>query len=48
MIKIEVYGYVWSSKQNGAVLKTNGLAPCLTIGQHSGVEPKILCVYETD
>ena len=40
-------GYVWKSQQNGAVYDIQGLSPCLSVGQHSGVEPKIMeIVYE--
>lgn len=46
--KIIVVGYVWNSRQNGIVLDIRGVSPCFTIGQHSGVEPKIRVVYETD
>ena len=42
-----VMGRVWKSNQNGIVYDPNGLAPCLTVGAHSGVEPKIV-VYETN
>ena len=46
--KIIVVDYVWNSRQNGVVLDIRGVSPCLTIGQHSGVEPKIKVVHETD
>lgn len=46
--KIIVVGYVWNSRQNGMVLDIHGVSPCFTVGQHSGVEPKIKVVYETD
>jgi len=46
--KIVVVGYVWNSRQNGMVLDIRGVSPCFTVGQHSGVEPKIKVVYETD
>ena len=39
--KIIIRGYAWKSKQNGAVYDVNGIAPTLTIGMHSGVEPFI-------
>ena len=45
--KIIVVGYVWNSRQNGMVLDVCGISPCLSVGQHSGVEPKIMVVYET-
>lgn len=38
---------IWRSKQNGMVYSTDGLAPCICVGQHSGVEPKII-EYEKD
>ncbi len=46
--KIVKVGYVWSSRHNGIVLDSCGLSPCLCVGQHSGVEPKIRIIYETD
>lgn len=46
--KIVVVGYVWNSRQNGMVLDIRGVSPCFTVGQHSGVEPKIKVIYETD
>jgi len=33
---------IWKSHQNGWVYDTQGLCPTLTVGQHSGVEPKII------
>ena len=45
--KIIIVGYVWNSRQNGIVLDIRGVSPCFTIGQHSGVEPKIRVVHET-
>lgn len=36
---------IWRSHQNGWVYDPQGLAPCLTVGNHSGVEPKII-VYD--
>lgn len=45
---IRVVGWVYESRQNGAVFDVRGLAPCLSVGCHSGVEPKIGIVYETD
>ena len=33
---------IWKSNQNGWVYDPNGIAPCLSVGQHSGVEPKII------
>ena len=37
-----VVGKIWKSEQNGLVYDPSGLAPCLTVGAHSGVEPKII------
>lgn len=47
MDKIVVIGYVYESRQNGGVIGIYGVAPCLGVGSHSGVEPKIQQVYET-
>jgi len=38
---------VWRSQQNGWVYDPQGIAPCMTVGQHSGVETKII-EYEKD
>ena len=38
-------GQIWRSKQNGQVYDPNGIAPCICVGHHAGVEPKII-VYE--
>lgn len=46
--KIVIAGYVWESRQNGTVLDVSGISPCISVGQHSGVEPKIRVVYEVD
>lgn len=45
--KCVIVGKIWKSEQNGLVYDPNGLSPCLTVGHHSGVEPKII-VYEKD
>lgn len=45
--RILIDGFVWNSRQNGMFLNTSGISPCLNVGQHSGVEPKISIVYET-
>lgn len=37
-----IVGQVWQSKQNGKVYDPGGLAPCLCVGHHAGVEPKII------
>lgn len=44
--KIIIIGYVYESKQNGGVLDVNGIAPCLGVGCHSGVSPRIKVEYE--
>lgn len=44
--KIIIIGYVYASNQNGGVHSPKGVAPCLGVGQHSGVEPKIEVRYE--
>lgn len=46
--KIVIAGYVWESRQNGTVLDVSGISPCISVCQHSGVEPKIKVVYEVD
>lgn len=46
--KIIIVGNVWNSRQNGSVLDVRGISHCITIGQHSGTEPKIRVVYEND
>jgi len=33
---------IWRSQQNGWVYDPDGISPCLGVGQHSGVEPKII------
>lgn len=35
-------GQIWRSRQNGMVYDPDGLAPCLCVGNHSGVQPKII------
>ena len=42
---VKMIGRVYKSQQNGGVFDPNGIAPCLCVGHHSGVEPKII-VYE--
>lgn len=37
-----VTGQIWKSRQNGMVYDPRGIAPCLCVGNHSGVEPKII------
>ena len=37
-----IVGQVWQSKQNGKVYDPDGVAPCLCVGHHAGVEPKII------
>lgn len=44
--KIKTLGYVWRSRQNGAVYDMGGVSPTLSCGQHSGVEPKIMVFEE--
>lgn len=46
--RIAIVGNVWNSRQNGMFLDIRGVSPCLTVGQHSGVEPKIKVTYKTD
>ena len=37
-----VTGQIWKYRQNGMVYDPEGIAPCLCVGNHSGVEPKII------
>lgn len=47
--RIIIEGFVWKSQQNGGVFNPKGIAPCLSCGCHSGVEPKIIeIVYENE
>lgn len=46
--RIVIVGNVWNSRQNGVVLDIRGIVPTISCGAHSGVEPKIKVVYETD
>lgn len=46
--RIIAVGQVWNSRQNGVVLDVRGIAPTISCGAHSGVEPKIRVVYEVD
>lgn len=47
MARIIIVGHVYESRQNGTVLETRGgLCPTLSVGCHSGVEPKIRIIYE--
>ena len=42
-----ITGQIWKSKQNGQVYDPDGLSPCICVGHHSGVEPKII-VYKDE
>lgn len=42
MPKITTVLQVWRSRQNGMVYDPNGISPCLSVGDHSGCEPKII------
>ena len=42
---VKVVMQIYRSQQNGMVYDPDGIAPCLCVGCHSGVEPKII-VYE--
>ena len=37
-----IVGQIWKSKQNGNVYDPEGISPCLCVGKHAGVEPKII------
>ena len=36
----------WASPQRGRIYSKEGLSPTLCCGAHSGVEPKIIIIYE--
>lgn len=46
--RIIIEGWVYNSQQNGVVVGTDGVSPCLGVGCHSGVETKIALRYESD
>ena len=41
-LQCTIVGQIWKSRQNGMVYDPMGIAPCLCVGNHSGVEPKII------
>ena len=41
-----IVGQIWKSRQNGMVYDPNGIAPCLCVGHHAGVEPKIIVMQD--
>ena len=45
---IRIVGWVYSSRQNGLVVSPGGLCPCIGVGNHSGVEPKMEVRYESE
>lgn len=46
-LRCMIVGRVWRSQQNGMVYDPIGIAPCICVGHHAGVEPKII-VYDKD
>lgn len=46
-IKCIVAGFVYKSRQNGQVYDANGVSPCICVGCHAGVEPRIIA-YEDE
>lgn len=40
--EVIIVGQVYRSKQNGMVYDANGVCPCICVGRHSGVEPRII------
>lgn len=45
--KVVIIGYVYpTSRQNGFVITGGGVSPCLGVGCHSGVEPKLRVLIE--
>lgn len=45
LLRCLIVGQIWKSKQNGKVYSPDGIAPCICVGHHAGVEPKII-VYD--
>ena len=45
LLRCLIVGQIWKSKQNGMVYDPNGIVPCICVGHHAGVEPRII-VYE--
>lgn len=45
---IVIVGQIWKSLTNGMVYSPDGLSPCLVVGCHSGVEPKIIIIEEDE
>lgn len=46
--RCKIVGQIWKSKMNGIVYDPTGIAPCICVGKHSGVEPKIIVYAETE
>lgn len=46
-LRCMIVGQVYRSQQNGNVYDPNGIAPCICVGHHAGVEPRII-VYEDE
>lgn len=44
-LRCVIVGQVYRSQQNGMVYDPNGIAPCICVWHHAGVEPKII-VYD--
>lgn len=44
---ITIRGWIYRSRQNGVVVDAGGVAPTLSVGKHSGVEPRVLWYDET-
>ena len=48
-MKTEPIGKIYkTSEQNGWVYWINGVSPCICVGAHGGVEPRIILIYEDD
>lgn len=41
-LSVLTIGQIWKSRQNGMVYDPEGISPCLCVGNHSGVSPKII------
>lgn len=41
-LRCVIVGQVYRSQQNGMVYDPNGISPCICMGHHAGVEPRII------
>ena len=40
--RIVIRGWIYKSRQNGVVVDVHGVVPTISVGNHSGVEPRTL------